>query len=123
MPAYTVAATAVTLGVPSKWVDNVLSHYRVPGVSQRRQGVSRRLSPEAVLVLDLALKASRSLGMPLPQAIELARKLVVSPHSLEIEDGFSITIDLALIRADLSERIAHAVEIAPVPRRGRPPGP
>jgi hypothetical protein len=51
MRAYTVATTAVTLNVPTKWVDNVLSHYHVPGVARNQQGVSRKLTYQAILTL------------------------------------------------------------------------
>jgi hypothetical protein len=125
MPAYTVAATAVTLGVPIKWVDNVLSHHQVPGVSQKRQGVSRRLAPQAVLALEIALRISNALGVPTSRGLELSGRLLRHPTdtaTVELGQGISISIDLGEIRSELLERLAHAVEVAPSPRRGRPPG-
>ena len=56
MRAYTVAASAFTLGVNTKWLDNVLSHHRVDGVFQQRQGISRRLTPAALLTLEIAAR-------------------------------------------------------------------
>ena len=47
--AYTVGTAALALDVPTKWLDNVLSHHSVPGVVQERQGVSRKVSLEGVL--------------------------------------------------------------------------
>ena len=76
MRGYTVRAVAVTLGVPVKWVDNVLSHHRVSGVSGGRQGVARRLSTQAVLILEIALRLINALGLPLPKALEFAARLV-----------------------------------------------
>ena len=125
MPAYTVAATAVTLGMPIKWVDNVLSHHEVPGVSQSRQGVSRRLAPQAILTLDLALRIPNALGVPISRALELSASLLRQPGgstTIDLGQGVSLTIDLEKVRSELLERLAHAVEVAPSPRRGRPAG-
>lgn len=126
MPAYTVAATAVTLEMPTKWVDNVLSHYRISGVSQGRQGVSRRLAPQAVLTLDIALRISRALRIPISRALELSEALLARPSdvtTVDLGQGVSLSIDLGEVRRELLERLANAVEVAPSPRRGRPAGP
>ena len=120
MRAYTVATAAVTLNVPSKWLDNVLSQNDIPGVVRVRQGVARRLTPKAILMLDLAIHLTRGLDASVPSAIELATTLS-SEGRIRLSSGLTITADLALLEAELSERLAHAVEIAPSPRRGRPP--
>ena len=121
MPAYTVAATAVTLRMPLKWVDNVLSHHSIPGVKRGRQGLSRRLAPQSILSLEIALRISRALRIPMAQALELSSRLL-SGAAADVGHGITLSIDLESIRDDLHERMAHAVEIAPSPRRGRPPG-
>jgi hypothetical protein len=121
--AYTVAATAVTLDVPPKWVDNVLSHHKVPGVTRGRQGVARKLSYQAVLTLEVALRLVRTLGISLPRSIELATILVSDPssrQSLGAGSGLSLAIDLESIEAHVAKLLAHAMEVAPSPRRGRP---
>jgi hypothetical protein len=121
--AYTVAATAVTLDVPPKWVDNVLSHHQVPGVARRRQGVARKLSYQAVLTLEVALRLVRALAVPLPRSIELATVLISNPSSRQLLGAggdLSLGIDIELIEAHVTKRLAHAVEVAPSPRRGRP---
>jgi hypothetical protein len=126
MRAYTVATVAVTLGVPAKWLDNVLTHYTIPGVSRAKQGIARRLNQRAVLVLATALELSRGLRLPVSSAISLAGRLVEAGEG--DEDGvmtlngiIRITIDFPRIESMLAERLAHAVEVAPMPRRGRPP--
>jgi hypothetical protein len=121
--AYTVAATAVALGVPPKWVDNVLSHHQVPGVLQERQGIARRVTPEAVLVLDIALKLVDSLALPLPDALKTAQRLVAARESgIELPGVTSIHLraDVKNLTDDLIIRLERAVEITPTPRRGRP---
>ena len=122
--AYTVTAVAVTLRVPTKWVDNVLSHHAVPGVVQARQGVTRRLSPRAVAILELTLRLNRALGMPTEKALQLAQQCVESGESdyrLFLTDSVRLLIDLDRLTADVQLRLAEAVEMAPSPRRGRPP--
>jgi len=126
VPAYTVAATAVTLEMPAKWVDNVLSHYRLPGVSRGRQGVARRLAPQAILALDIALRISGALRVPISRALELSERLLkheAGTATVDMGHGISLSLDLGEVRRDLLERLAHAVEVAPSPRRGRPAGP
>jgi len=122
--AYTVAATAVALGVNFKWVDNVLSHHQVPGVLQQRQGVTRRVTPPALLVLDVALKLVRSLALPLPRALETAHRLIAAREGgIQLPGVTSIHLraDVKALADDLSIRLERAVEISPTPRRGRPP--
>jgi hypothetical protein len=121
--AYTVAATAVALGVSSKWVDNVLSHHQVPGVHQTRQGIARRVTPAALLILDLTLRLVRSLGVPLPQALETARRLIDAREggiALSGVASIQIRADVETLTNDLNARLERAVEISPTPRRGRP---
>ena len=123
MRAYTVAATAVALGVSSKWVDNVLSHHQVPGVHQARQGIARRVTPAALLILDIALGLVRSLSMPLPQALETAQRLVdARGGAVRLSGAASIQIsaDVKTLTEDLNVRLERAVEMSPTPRRGRP---
>jgi hypothetical protein len=124
MRAYTVAAVAVTLKVPAKWIDNVLSHHTVPGVSQNRQGVTRRLSPKAVTILEITLQLIRSASVPLARALEIAQHVtqMETPEArMPLSGSVAIVVDMAAIRADTATRLADAVEIAPRPRRGRPP--
>lgn len=125
MRAYTVAAAAVTLKVSTKWLDNVLSHHHVQGVSRKRQGISRRLTPRAILTLELTLRLSRAYGSPLSRALEISEGIIGQGSSgssrLSVGAGLSMSADLESIESDLMAGLAHAVEIAPNPRRGRPP--
>ncbi len=123
MRAYTVTAAAVTLNVPIKWVDNVLSHNRVRGVSQARQGVTRRLAPQAVTILEIALQLGRTASLPLGRALEIAHALVDAGGSaahVRLSASVMIVVDVSAIANDTAERLAEAVEMAPTPRRGRP---
>jgi hypothetical protein len=119
--AYTIATAALALGTSLKWLDNALSHNRVPGVAQERQGIARRLSVEGLVVLGLAVLLIQELGLPTQKAIALAERLASGEGRYLAQEGLSLALDLASFRAGLLERLENAVEIAPVPRRGRPP--
>jgi hypothetical protein len=119
--AYTIATAALALETSVKWLDNVLSHNRVPGVSQDRQGVSRRLTVEGLLVLALAVLLIQELGVPTPKAIALAENLAKNEGRHLANQGLNLELDLVSFRGRLLERLENAVEVAPAPRRGRPP--
>ena len=119
--AYTIATAALALGMPIKWLDNVLSHIRVAGVAQERQGISRRLTVEGLLVLALAVLLIQELGLPTPRAIVVAEDLAKTEGIYITRQGLNLALDLPSFQVQLLERLENAVEIAPVPRRGRPP--
>jgi hypothetical protein len=118
--AYTIATAALTLGTPVKWLDNVLSHNRVSGIARERQGVSRRLTIEGLVGLALAVLLVRELGLPTARAIAVAENLATNEGRYITSHGLMLTLDLSSFRAVLLERLESAVEIAPIPKRGRP---
>jgi hypothetical protein len=118
--AYTVATAALALDVPAKWIDNILSHYSVPGVAQHRQGVARKLSVEGLLVLALTIFLIQELGTTALRAIGIAELLLRNEGRYESPRGFSLILNLSTFRTSFFERLENAVERAPVPRRGRP---
>jgi len=123
MRAYTVATAAVTLRMPEKWLDNILSQNQIDGVFRKRQGVARRLTPKAVLTMEIAVRLARTLGATMPTALRLAGELIeqgTDPARIEAGDGLSLILELRRTEANVMERLAHAVEIAPSPQRGRP---
>jgi hypothetical protein len=119
--AYTIATAALTLGIPVKWLDNTLSHIRVPGVQQERQGVARRLTVEGLLILAIAILLINELGMPLAGAIKVAEELAGNGGRYASPEGLAVQLNLDNVSAALLERLENAVEIAPSPKRGRPP--
>ena len=118
--AYTIATAALTLGTSVKWLDNVLSHNRVSGIAREHQGVSRRLTIEGLVGLALAVLLVRQLGLPTARAIAVAENLAENEGRYIVPQGLMLTLDLSSFRADLLERLESAVEIAPIPKRGRP---
>jgi hypothetical protein len=121
--AYTVGTAALALDVSAKWLDNVLSHFPVPGVLQERQGIPRRVSLEGMLELAVTLILIDDLKIPIRTALGVARDIAQMGGQHQTASGLSIGLDLSTIRAGLEARLAQAVEIAPLPRRGRPPKP
>jgi len=117
---YTITTAALTLGTSMKWLDNVLSHNRVSGVAQQRQGVSRRLTVEGLVGLAVVILLVRELGLPIAKAIAVAENLAKNDGRYIASRGLMLTLDLSSFRTDLLQRLENAVEIAPVPKRGRP---
>ena len=122
MRAYTVATVAVTLGVTPKWLDNALTRFPIRGVIRSRQGVSRRLGPQAAVTLHLASELIRTLGLPLAEAISLAERAGEAPEtaSIELFSSTRLIVDVSAAARDVNARLADAVEVTPVPKRGRP---
>src|SRR4051812_42694734 len=118
--AYTLATAALALGVTNKWLDNTLSHFKVPGVQQKRQGVARRLTVDSLLTLSAAVTLASHLDASVGRAIAIAHQLLAG-SGRQMLGPLELHIDLQAARADLLERLERAVEIAPTPRRGRPP--
>ena len=118
--AYTVGTVALALNVPVKWLDNILSHHRVAGVVQKRQGVARKVSFDGLIQLALTLRLIHDLDIPTINALRFAGSLLENGGVHQSQSGIRITLDLGRLRAELESRLAQAVEIAPVPQRGRP---
>ena len=124
MRAYTVAATAVTLGVHKKWIDNVLSHHQVEGVVQTKQGIVRRVTPAGLVTLEIALHLHRTMEIPIKAALDLAARLKNSRGgevALSEDPSIVLRVDVESLTRSLATRLNRALEITPTPRRGRPP--
>lgn len=119
--AYTIATAGLTLEMPAKWLDNTLSHIQIPGVRQTRQGVARRVTIDGLLILSIAALLIDQLGVSLSQAARMAEKLASNNGLYTSARGVAIQLDLAGLRSRLLERLEHAVEVTPIPKRGRPP--
>jgi hypothetical protein len=119
--AYTIATAALTLEMPSKWLDNTLSHVKIPGVLQEKQGVARRITIDGLLILSIAALLINELGISLSRAARMAETLASNNGLYTSPGGLAMQLDLEGLRFNLLERLEHAVEVAPAPKRGRPP--
>jgi len=105
-----------------KWVDNLLSHFDIPGVENSRQGMARRISADAIHHIALVRILNRELGIPTAKAVLLATDLLSSPGAhVAIQHTVEISVDTARFRRHVDAAIAEAVESIAPPRRGRPP--
>lgn len=122
MPLYNSTTAAIAIGVTSKWLDNLLSHNRIPGVQSESQGVARRLSLTAVIQIALTRDLIDLLNVPVPTAVSVAAAILADPGGRNTGDSpLRISVDLDQFRAGMLESLARAVELAPTRRRGRPP--
>ncbi|MCR4339109.1 MAG: hypothetical protein NUW01_04380 [Gemmatimonadaceae bacterium] len=128
MRGYSVAIAALALGVESKWLDNLLSHNRVSGVTQARQGVPRRLGPGALHVIATVHRLNRELQIPVGAALRLAHALWDYTQTSDQLDAATVRtgelelrLDRAEVRARVAAAVAEALEMAPRTKRGRPP--
>jgi hypothetical protein len=119
--AYTITTAALALRMPLKWLDNTLSHHKVSGIQQQRQGVARRLTIDGLLTLAVAIVLINDLAIPLLGALQIADKLIRNGGRYTSAEGVDLQLHLETLKARLFERLENAVEIAPVPKRGRPP--
>jgi hypothetical protein len=119
--AYTIATAALTLEMRTKWLDNTLSHIKISGVRQERQGVARRITIDGLLILSITALLIHDLGIPLSRAVGIAETLASNNGLYASPGGVGIQMDLEGLRFKLLERLERAVEVAPIPKRGRPP--
>lgn len=127
MRGYSVAATALALNANPKWLDNLLSQNCVDGVTQARQGVQRRLAPQAIHIIATAHQLNRDLQVPVVAALRFAHELWRIPSgessdSAELQIGeLALRLNRRQIRERVEGALAEALEMAPRIRRGRPP--
>jgi hypothetical protein len=109
-----------------KWVDNLLSHYQLPGVLHGRQGVQRRVSDDGLLAIELARVLNQEIGVPLPSVAPMVRDALASRASgvasLSLARGVTLVLDLAAIERQLLGGVVVAMESLPRVVRGRPRG-
>ena len=120
--SYSVRTTALALGVPAKWIDNLLSRHGIPGVAGGRQGIERTISDEGLLRVEVVRIASLELGLSIARAIEVTRSLdLASPmHRYRVASGAEMSFPVREIADRLRARIIDAMEAAPRVPRGRP---
>jgi hypothetical protein len=121
---YSARLVALTLGVPTKWVDNLLSHHEVPGVSRVRQGVERRITDVGFLAIEATRLLATELGVPLASAVAIARAAVVARSKTGMRfvtmSDVVVSFPVEAIEQGLRERVVAAVESLGRRPRGRP---
>jgi hypothetical protein len=119
---YDIAVTSLAIGAPEKWTDNFLSAHRVTGVQGRTRGVARGISWPAFVVVALTRELHIGIGCSVRDAFALATSLLeTSDGRLAVGAYAEFSFDRERFERDLHQRLSDALEIAPRPRRGRPP--
>jgi len=122
--AHSVRVAALTVGASTKWVDNVLSHYDVAGVTQGVRGVERQLNDDALIALALCRLLSQKLGVPLAKAVAISNEVVsaraISDGTYTVAPGVTLRFELAEIERGIRDRVGDAIESVAHVRRGRP---
>jgi hypothetical protein len=119
---YHVEIARHAAGVDLKWVDNLLSHFKVPGVESGIQGVARRITLDGVYHVALIARLTRGMGMSVSTSVALASRLLASESSRAIVgSGLELHVDRRAFAIEIDRRINDAVEASTPPRRGRPP--
>jgi hypothetical protein len=118
---------ALTLGVSIKWVDNLLSHHHIPGVTRSRQGVQRQLSDEGLIAVEIVRILTDELQIPVARAAEICRvgmlEGTIERFRFETHSSALLTLDVAEIDKRLRARMLDAVESIERIPRGRPRSP
>jgi hypothetical protein len=122
LPIYDLSAVAHAIDITPKQLDNLLSRNELRGVERKARGVTRRISSDAAVAINIAWQLSQATKVPIANALELSHRLTVgSDHSVPLGDHLTLAVDLAAIRADTIARLDAAVETVGRRRRGRPP--
>lgn len=119
--SYHIEVAQHAVGVDKKWVDNLLSHFEVPGVERARQGVARRISSRGIYHIALIHRLNRELGISVSSALSLATRLLAS-HAGRVRVGLwlELEVELPAMQHSLDRLIEEASEISAPARRGRP---
>src|SRR4051812_44871641 len=119
---YHVDIATFAAGCDRKWVDNLLSHFTLPGVESARQGVARRLSIDAIQTVVLVRALASDTGLSVDRALTTATSLLASSDGRMTGDTpwLALQIDRAAFHAEVDRRVAAAVEAVVPRKRGRP---
>jgi hypothetical protein len=119
---YHVDIAAYVADADRKWVDNLLSHFDVPGVDAAKQGVARRISASGVHHIALTRRLVTDLAISIDRATTLAQALLRTDAShVALSEVLSLHIDRDRFRRETDRRLSEAVESIVPARRGRPP--
>ena len=123
MPAsYHIDIAGYAANADRKWVDNLLSHFEVPGVEQGRRGSARRVTQAGLYHIALVRVIARELGSPLRTSVALAATLMrTESPELPVMGTLVFKFDRDGFQREVDARVAEAVEAIVPARRGRPP--
>lgn len=121
MRSYHIDIAAFAADCDLKWIDNLLSHFDVPGVQSARQGVARRLSIDAIQTIVLARFLNRDAGLSIERALHAAKALLAGECPHVLSPWIALQFDRSGFTNEVEDAVAQAVESVVPRRRGRPP--
>jgi plasmid maintenance system antidote protein VapI len=98
----------------------LIAQNQIDGIRRQRQGISRAISPSAVLTVAVALELSGALGTPPREALDLAKAVLLGEGEHRQGELVTVRVDVRAVERRMAIRLAEAVEAHPQPRRGRP---
>jgi hypothetical protein len=104
-----------------KWLDNLLSHFSVPGATGRRQGKAREVTTHGIRHIVLVHRLAHDGRFPIADAVSLAAQLLSGDGVSDIAAGLELRLDRPAFDHEVDELIAQAVETVVPAKRGRPP--
>ena len=103
-------------------MDNLLSHFCIPGAESAHRGVARRISIDGLRHISLVRRLAHDLGVPLSRAVDYATRLLTDPNSqIDASDSIRLGLARSAFDSELASRVAEAVETTAPARRGRRP--
>ena len=114
---------ALATGVSPKWIDNLLSHHALPGVSGGRQGLERGITMPGIIAIEIVRLATEELGVSIARGVSIATTLLSADppvSTTRTPSGIEIVFPIHELERRLRERLVEAVEAAPSLPRGRP---
>ena len=125
--SYDIRAAAFACGANTKWVENLLSRYELPGVARARQGIQRRISDDGLLAIELVRVLNHEVGVSVARAAEIARRVMTSRSTENVDrvevslaSGCDLRIDIASLELRLRREVINAMEALGQVKRGRP---
>src|SRR5579884_1257103 len=119
--AYHTRIAAFAADANEKWVDNLLSHAAISGVTGGTRGVSRRISTTGIKHIALVHRLNKVVGLSVDAAVVLAERLLGSAaEHAHLADALELHFDRRSFDREVDARLADAGESVLPPRRGRP---
>jgi hypothetical protein len=109
-------------GAESRWVENLLTRFPLPGVESPGKGSSRRITNVGIYHVALVSRLVRAMGVSLEPASMLAVRLLAAPTNepIVVFGDLELRLDRTAFVASVDALIAEAAEATLPRRRGRP---
>jgi hypothetical protein len=120
--SYHIGIARFAAGANAKWIDNLLSVHRLPGVQSARQGIARKISAHGIHCIALVRQLSQDLGVSVDTGVSIAPRLlsVGADKPVRVTEHLELRLDREAFESAIDRRIEEGVESIVPARRGRP---